>query len=263
VLKLVTWPLVSYAGTMGKQLADTLWGISFIFASLVAMLVLASAGFYAWTRIATYPAFPEAAGLAGQAETDRGWYVFEPTGEVSAGFVFYPGGLVDPAAYAPFMQQLSENGVLAVIAPMPLDLAVFGIGSADDVIAAYPDIDTWVLGGHSLGGAMAAEYVKGDPGEIDGVVFLASYPAESTALSGLPVSVLSLYGTEAGVTGDVVEASLQRLPDDTSLITIEGGNHAQFGHYGPQDGDGVATMSRDEQQQITVDAILELIDTLE
>ncbi|MHB1017282.1 MAG: alpha/beta hydrolase [Coriobacteriia bacterium] len=231
--------------------------------SLVVLLLLASAGFYAWTRIARYPAFPEAAELAGRAETERGWYVFEPAGEPSAGLIFYPGGLVDPAAYASLMQQLSENGVLAVIAPMPLDLAVFDIGRADDVIAAYADIDTWVLGGHSLGGAMAAEYVKGGPGEIDGVVFLASYPAESTDLSGLPVSVLSLYGTEDGVSGDVFQDSLQRLPDDTSLVEIDGGNHAQFGHYGPQDGDGVATIGRDEQQRITVDAILELIDALE
>ncbi|MHB1136464.1 MAG: alpha/beta hydrolase [Coriobacteriia bacterium] len=231
--------------------------------SVVALLLLASAGFYAWTRIAAYPAFPEAAERAGQAETDRGWYVFEPAGEPSAGFVFYPGGLVDPAAYALLMQRLSDSGVLVVIVPMPLDLAVLGIGRADDVIATYADIDTWVIGGHSLGGAMAAEYVKGDPGKVDGVVFLASYPAESTDLSGLPVSVLSLYGTEDGVSGDVFEASLQRLPDDTSLVTIEGGNHAQFGHYGPQDGDGVATMSRDEQQQMTADAILRLIDTLE
>lgn len=234
-----------------------------ILISLVVLLVLASAGFYAWTRIATYSAFPEATARAGQAVTDRGWYVFEPVGEPRAGLVFYPGGLVEPAAYAPLMQQLSDSGVLAVIVPMPLDLAVFGIGRAQDVIAAYGGVDTWVIGGHSLGGAMAAEYVKGDPGEIDGVVFLASYPAESTDLSGLPVSVLSLYGTEDGVTGDVFEESLPRLPDATTLGVIEGGNHAQFGHYGPQDGDGVASISRDEQQQLTADAILRLIETLE
>jgi len=132
-------------------------------ASLAAVLVLAAVGFYTWTRMATYPAFPEAVALAETAQTERGWYVFEPDGEPRAGFIFYPGGLVDPAAYSPLMQRLSDEGVLAVIVPMPLDLAVFGIGRAGDVVEAYPDIDTWVLSGHSLGGAMAAEYTKSIP----------------------------------------------------------------------------------------------------
>ncbi len=107
-------------------------------------LILASAGFVVWTRMARYPAFEEAALLAKQAETDQGWFVFEPDVEPRAGLVFYPGGLVDPAAYAPLMRTLSDRGVLAVIVPMPLDLAVFGIGRADEVIDAYPGIDTWV-----------------------------------------------------------------------------------------------------------------------
>ena len=234
-----------------------------ILIALAALIVLVIVGFYAWTRMASYPAFPEAAALAEWAENDRGWYVFEPDGDMQAGFIFYPGGLVDAAAYAPLMQQLSDRGVLAVIVPMPLELAVFGINRADDVIATYPEVDTWVIGGHSLGGAMAAEYVKDGPGPIDGVVFLGSYPAESTDLSELSISVVSVYGTEDGVTGDVFEASLSRLPDGTSLEVIDGGNHAQFGDYGPQKGDGVATTSRDAQQSQTVTAIIRLVGTLE
>jgi dienelactone hydrolase len=225
--------------------------------------VVATVGFVAWTRLARYPAFPEAVALAGEAETEDGWYVFEPAGEPTAGFVFYPGGLVDPAAYAPLMQRLADGGVLAIIAPMPLDLAVFDIGAAGDVFAAYPDIDRWVIGGHSLGGAMAAQYVSGDPDAVDGIVFLASYPAESTDLSALSVEVTSIYGTADGVAGDVFEDSLGRLPDDAELVVLEGGNHAQFGNYGPQDGDGTARIGRDEQQRLTADAILELVDRLE
>lgn len=227
-------------------------------AAILVVLVVAAAGFYVWTRVATYPAFPEATALAEQAQTERGWYVFEPEGEPSAGFIFYPGGLVDPAAYAPLMQQLSDGGVLAVIVPMPLNLAVFGIARADDVIAAYPDIDTWIIGGHSLGGAMAAEYVKNNPDTVDGIAFLASYPANSTDLTAIPAAAVSIYGTEDGVDGAVFEESLRRLPDGASLKVIDSGNHAQFGHYGPQKGDGIATISRDEQQRLTADAILEL-----
>lgn len=232
-------------------------------ASLAALLIVASVGFYTWTRMARYPAFPEAVALADRTQTERGWYVFEPVGDTRAGFIFYPGGLVDPAAYAPLMQRLSDGGVLAVIVPMPLDLAAFGMNRADDLIATYPDVDTWVIGGHSLGGAMAAEYLKKRADAVDGLVFLASYPADSTDLSAMPATALSIYGTEDGVAGDVFEGSLQRLPADTRLEVLEGGNHAQFGHYGPQKGDGTATLSREEQQQLTTDAILGLVEALE
>ncbi|MDO8949426.1 MAG: alpha/beta hydrolase [Actinomycetota bacterium] len=231
--------------------------------SVVALIAIASVGFYAWTRMASYPAFPEAVALAEQAQSERGWYVFEPDGEPSAGFIFYPGGLVDPAAYAPLMQRLSDGGVLAIIVPMPLELAVFGQGRASDVIEAYPAVGTWVIGGHSLGGAMAAEYLKAHPEQIDGVAFLASYPADSTDLSSLSAKVVSIYGTEDGVAGEVFKQSLSRLPDGTALEAIDGGNHAQFGNYGPQKGDGVATVSRDEQQRLTADAILKLVKALE
>ena len=231
--------------------------------TILVLLVLAAAGFYAWTRLATYPAFSEAAALAQQAQTERGWYVFEPEREPSAGFIFYPGGLVDPAAYAPLMQQLSDSGVLAVIVPMPLNLAVFGIARANDVIGAYPNIDTWIIGGHSLGGAMAAEYVKNNPDAVDGIAFLASYPSNSTDLTAITAAVVSIYGTEDGVDGAVFEESLGRLPAGASLKVIDGGNHAQFGNYGPQKGDGIATISRDEQQRLTADAILELANGLQ
>lgn len=237
--------------------------LKLIGASLLVLLVVAAIGFYAWTRIAAYPAFPDAAALAEPAMTANGWYVFEPEVEPTAGFIFYPGGLVDPAAYAPLMQRLADGGVLAIIVPMPLDLAVLGINRAEDVIAAYPDIDTWIIGGHSLGGAMAAEYVKREPDSIDGIVFLASYSAESTDLSALDVGAVSIYGTQDGVAGDVFEDSLRRLPEGTSLEVIAGGNHSQYGNYGPQKGDGAASVSREEQQAQTAAVILELVEGLE
>jgi dienelactone hydrolase len=230
--------------------------------ALVVVLVVATIGFLAWTRLARYPAFPEAVAIAEPAQTAQGWYVFEPAQPTDTGFIFYPGGLVDPAAYAPLMKHLSEQGSMTVITPMPLDLAVFGVNKAHDVIAAYPDIKQWIIGGHSLGGSMAAEYVKGNPAAVKGLAFLASYPADSTDLSALPLKVTSIYGTNDGVARNVFNDSLARLPAGTPLVIIDGGNHAQFGHYGPQSGDGVATISREEQQQQTTQAIVELIDQL-
>jgi hypothetical protein len=225
--------------------------------SLATLIVVVAVGFYGWTRVARYAAFPEAVAVADGAERVRGWYVFAPVGEPVAGFVFYPGGLVDAAAYAPLMRRLAEGGVLAVIVPMPLDLAVFGIARAAAVIEAFPNVDRWAVGGHSLGGAMAAEFVKGRPEAVDAVVLLASYPAESTDLSALPIRAVSTYGTKNGVTQpEGFEASLARLPPGTELVVIDGGNHAQFGHYGPQAGDGVATIDREEQQRQTAETVL-------
>lgn len=226
-------------------------------------VVLAMLGFYGWTRLSRYPAFDDAASMAGEVRNVEGWVVLEPEGNPIAGFVFYPGGLVDPAAYAPLMKRVSDGGVLAVIVPMPLDLAVLGIGRADKIIAAYPDVEHWAIGGHSLGGAMACEYVAAHPEAFDGLVLLASYPAESTDLSATDMQTVLIYGTEDGVSSDVFEESLARLPADTALVEIAGGNHAQFGDYGPQKGDGTASVSREQQQRLTAEAILELLGRLE
>jgi dienelactone hydrolase len=230
---------------------------------LAAVLVVAVVGFLAWTRLARYPAFPEAAALAQTAQTPQGWYAFQPAQPADTGFIFYPGGLVDPAAYAPFMKSLSDQGILTVVVPMPLDLAIFGVNKANDVIAAYPEIEQWIIGGHSLGGSMAAEFVKGHPSAVAGIAFMASYPADVTDLSGLPLRVVSIRGANDGLATEFkIQNSLKNLPADTKMITITGGNHAQYGDYGPQAGDGVATISREEQQQQTVTAVTELVNEL-
>ena len=237
--------------------------VTIVGVALAALVLLAGAGFYGWTRVARYLAFPEAAVVVEGAERMNGWYVFAPESEPGTGFVFYPGGLVDAAAYAPLMQRLRDGGVLAVITPMPLDLAVFGIDRAADVIAAFPRVESWVIGGHSLGGAMASEFVRRDPEGVDGLVLLASYPAAATDLSGLPIRAVSTYGTENGVTPpEEFEASLARLPAGTELVVIDGGNHAQFGHYGPQAGDGNARIDREEQQRQTAETVLTFVRAL-
>ena len=241
----------------------TRWIVRYLIIALVALLVVATIGFLAWTRLARYPAFPEAAALAESAKTPQGWYVFLPTLPADTGFIFYPGGLVDPAAYAPLMKQLSDEGIMSVITPMPLDLAIFGVNKADDVIAAYPEIKHWIIGGHSLGGSMAAEYVKGHPSAVEGMAFMAAYPADSTNLSTLPIKVVSIHGSNDGLATDAkIQNSLKNLPADTKAVLIEGGNHAQYGNYGPQAGDGQATISREEQQRQAVAATLELANQL-
>jgi len=110
---------------------------------------------------------------------------------------------------------------------------------------------------------MAAEFVKSHPSAVAGIDFMAAYPADTTNLSTLPIKVVSVHGSNDGLaTGPKIQNSLKNLPVDTKVVTIEGGNHAQYGNYGPQAGDGAATISREDQQQQTVNAVMELVNEL-
>lgn len=186
------------------------------------------------------------------------YYAFKPTAtEATTGFILYPGALVDADAYAPLMAQLAEGSTTSFIAKMPFDLAIFKEDAATSIIEAYPTIQNWYIGGHSLGGVMAASYASKHPDLIKGVAFLASYPNKS--LKDQDFKVLSLYGSNDQVLNmTTYEKAQSLLPTDTTHFTeiiIPGGNHANFGNYGPQSGDGTATISQYKQQQITATAI--------
>lgn len=191
------------------------------------------------------------------------WLSFIPEDAADTGFIFYPGGRVPAQAYAPPMRAIAEAGYLSVVPSMPFGLAVLAPDTADDIIAAHPEIESWVIGGHSLGGAMAAQYADGTD-EIDGLALWAAYPPGGNDLSDQSIEVTSIYATEDGLTSlDEIGTSRAQLPPDTTLVEIDGGNHAGFGWYGEQDGDGAATIDREEQQAQVVDATLELLAAVE
>lgn len=240
------------------------WWLWLLIGVLVALIVFAT-GFVIW---ANNPAQPMAQALVALQGDDRvgviegKWIVFQPLAEAkSTGFIFYPGGRVDARAYAPQAKAIAEKGYPVVIVPMPLNLAVFGANRADEVIAAFPEIEQWVIGGHSLGGAMSATYVNSHPGAVDGLVFWAAFPAGGDSLAGqADLIAYSIYGTNDGLaTPDKVLAAKPLLPSSARFIPIEGGNHAQFGWYGDQSGDNPATISRAEQQKLTVDGTVEVL----
>ena len=189
------------------------------------------------------------------------WLVFAPEQQgISVGLIFYPGGRVAPEAYSPLARALAEAGYLAVITPMPLNLAVLNWTAADGVIEAYPQVETWVMAGHSLGGAMAARYAQANPDTIDGLVLLAAYPEAELSLRGLNLAVTTIYGDRDGLaTLDEIEGSFAQLPADARKVLIAGGNHAQFGWYGSQANDLSAQISRDEQQRQVIEAMLWLL----
>lgn len=222
------------------------------------MLLLAAVGsFVIWASGASEP-MPEAlAALQSTSDvtiTQSPWLTFTPASQQpDVGFIFYPGGKVDFRAYAPAAQAIANQGYLVVIPEMPLNLAVFAPNKAKEVIQAFPQIKTWLVGGHSLGGSMACAYAFSNPGAVKGVILWASYPAESNSLAEQDLAVISISGTEDGLsTPAKIEASRQYLPSNTLFVTIKGGNHAQFGWYGSQAGDNPAKISRDEQQKQVV-----------
>ena len=231
------------------------------------ILVVALGVFVIWANNPLAP-MPEAlAALQNDAsvQVNTGqWIVFEPVGATpTTGLIFYPGGRVDARAYAPELRAIAENGYLAVIVPMPLNLAVFGINRADQVIVAFPQIQHWAMAGHSLGGAMASSYIANHPGVIDGLILWASYPASGDDLSRQDLKVTSIYGTSDGMaTADKVLGASPLLPADTRWVSIEGGNHGQFGWYGDQPGDRTAAISRQEQQAQIVAATLKNLQSL-
>jgi dienelactone hydrolase len=192
------------------------------------------------------------------------WITFTPAeGSPLAGFIVYPGGHVDPRAYAPLARRIAAQGYRVVIVPMPLALAVLAPDEALDVMAANPTISSWAIGGHSLGGAMAARFTYAHPDAMEGLVLWAAYPASTDDLSGYDVTVTSVFGTLDGLaTGDKIDASRPLLPPDTRWVAIEGGNHAQFGDYGTQSGDGVATIPAAEQQALAAEATVRVLQAM-
>ena len=232
---------------------------------LIAILILFGvlfAGMVIWSMSSSYPADPAVnmyLESTDRVEIEDGrWLTFMPTGKSpTVGFIFYPGGNVDHLAYAPTLHRIAEAGYFVVDVPMPMDLAVLAPNKAQKVLDAYPEIETWVIGGHSLGGAMSARFVYENPGLIEGLVFWAAYPADSNSLVDVDVPILSLYGTKDGVaTLSKIERRFELLPDDTMYTPIEGGNHAQFGYYGPQNRDLEASISREEQQDQIVSEMI-------
>lgn len=188
-------------------------------------------------------------------EITSGLYLDGPGRDTA--MIFYPGAKVEYTAYLPLFYQLAKQGVDCFLIRMPCNLAILGRNRAERVMERY-DYSHWYLSGHSLGGAMAASFAAGHLEELEGLALLAAYPTKS--LESQEFYVLSVYGSEDQVlNSDKREAGRAYMPEHYSELCIEGGNHAGFGNYGKQDGDGLAEVSSREQQRRTAEAIEKMI----
>lgn len=228
--------------------------------AIVLVLSVAAAGTKVWVE----GQYPYGTAAAAALVTDAAVTVEQTDNAISfipdspaSGFIFYPGGLVPAQAYAPLMQALAKEGVLCVVPVMPFRLAVLDMNAADGIAAQYPHITRWAIGGHSLGGAMAASYAAGHREDFSALVLLAAY---STAELPEGLSVVSVYGDADGVMNQEKYAEYRsNLPGNTVEVVIPGGNHAQFGDYGSQKGDGKATILPDEQLSQALQVILPVL----
>ena len=184
--------------------------------------------------------------------TSYGWFFDGPSEENA--LVFYPGAKVEETAYAPLLHELARQGMDVCLVKMPFRFAFFGANKADAVIKLY-EYEHWYIGGHSLGGAMAADYAAKHSDQLKGLILLAAYPTMELDDALLEISV---YGSEDQVLNmEKVRSGKAFAPVNFFEYEIAGGNHAQFGNYGIQRGDGTAGITGTEQQQTTVDFIVQ------
>lgn len=164
------------------------------------------------------------------------------------GIIFYPGGKVEAKAYMNLLLQLADQGITSILVDMPFNLAVFNIDAAKKAQDLITQVDSWYLMGHSLGGAMASFYLEDNADGFDGLILLAAYPVNDS-----DIKTLQIVGSEDGV------LDFTKLDDQNETYVIEGGNHAFFGDYGDQEGDNDASITKDQQQALSVQKILEFI----
>jgi len=238
---------------------------------IILMLMVAIIAFavFAWTLYANdyYEATAEARKAMLGTDTVEvvekdGYYLFskKPTSSYfgkgeGEGIIFYPGGKVDEKAYAPMLVELAKEGYEVYLVQMPAKLAIFGMNAAEDIMDEAAHIEEWTMMGHSLGGAMAASFSASHDDKVEKLVLLAAYSTED--LTEKEIDVFSFYGTEDKVLNmEKYEEYYSNLPEDVIEEIIEGGNHANYAHYGAQEGDGEASITRDEQQECVLDIFI-------
>ncbi len=182
---------------------------------------------------------------------------FERVGsQPETGIILYPGGRCDPRAYAPLARAMAKQGYIFVIPNMPLRLAVMDGNRAEKIMAAHPHIKRWILGGHSMGGVMAAHFTSKHQDKVSGLFFAGSYPASMSTMPEAKLPVIMISGSHDFITRkEEVAAAPNRLPSHTQFVTIEGGDHYQFGCFA--NAEHSATIDRQEQQRQLISSLSE------
>ena len=210
------------------------WALAFL------IIILVAGAAFGWYASDYYHADETALAVASDPDgasdgvtvsvLEGGEVAFLPS-HATRGLIFYPGGKVDPLAYAPLLTQVARGGIACVVVRFPANLAFLDIDAAARVPQELPDISEWSICGHSLGGVAAADYSSRHKGSLSAVIFLASYPARD--LTSFEGKTLSVVGSADGVLNrKAYEEARALLPPQAEELEIKGANHAGFGNYG-------------------------------
>lgn len=218
--------------------------------SILLLLVFCFSGFFIWATDYYHAEEVVVATMQGDSsiEVVDNLTIISPSVPSDVGIIFYPGAKVETISYIPLLQKLKNQGYTCVLVKMPLNMAIFDANAAENVFKELPDIKSWYIAGHSMGGSMASDYASKHQNKVDGLILMGAYiygdyPSEKA---------LTIYGS--------FNSNLEKDINYTeNIVKIEGGNHAQFGNYGKQKGDPDATISAEDQQNITVTAIVDFI----
>ena len=222
-----------------------------IFLAAVLLVCAGLAGAFAWYVSDYYRAEDTALEVLAQNNNitvQDNLTVLSPSYPTDTALIFYPGAKVEAEAYLPLLDQIRQTGVTCILVHMPFNMAIFDWDAAEDILPRFPEIQHWYMAGHSMGGAMASQFASEHPEQLDGLILLGAY----------------IYGDYPDDDALTVYGSLNQSVEDhidytENIVEIQGGNHAQFGNYGPQKGDLPATISAQEQQEQTVAAIEDFI----
>ncbi len=233
-----------------------------VLAALLAVAVAAAGLYLSGSSKPTPEALVINAGYENQKQSADGYTYWQPVSPTGVGLIFYQGGKVQAEAYGPLILPLLDQGISLFLPDMPFNLAVFNSDAALEIISEHPEITTWWLAGHSLGGAMAADFVYEHPDLISALILMAAYPQDSKPLDDYSGEVLAFFATRDGLVNSSEISKWQLLlPAHTKVIIVTGGNHAQFGSYGPQKNDLTAEISEEAQQQFVREALTSVLES--
>jgi hypothetical protein len=237
-----------------------------ILLTILIILVVALIGFAAYVSDYYHAESRALAALTSTSnytvDNNPDFITFTPTKNKSnVGVIFYPGAKVQAESYSSLASELASRGFTTIIVKMPFNIAFFDSNKADKVISNHTEIQTWAIMGHSLGGVSASDYAVNNQGKIKGVIYLAAYPNSNA--SNASFKALSIRGSLDNLTtASDITKNQGKFPANTTFITIPGGNHFNFGDYGVQKGDNNSTISREDQQALTVMYIVQFLNSL-
>jgi dienelactone hydrolase len=225
--------------------------------SIVSLVLVMVCAFFGYTAVYYHADETAEKALADNElvnveQVSSGEIDFLPVEGSETGLIFYPGGKVEYTAYAPLLKEMAERGTACILLKMPFNLAVLDPDAADGIRESHPEIKEWYIGGHSLGGAMAAVYAAEHEDDFAGALLLGAY--ETKDVQDTDLDMILIHGSADQVMNlESYEKNRKNLPAGAHEEIIDGGNHSQFGSYGFQKGDGQASISAEEQWEKTAE----------